>query len=159
MQLLDTLPEELYAACDARGGSGMGPHLRHCIEFYQCFLAGLAEGKVDYDGRQRERALEMDPARARTALESIDRELAAVAGTLALERALIVRSDAENSNPESWCPSSIGRELSFLLSHTVHHYALIAQILRLEGYEAEPDFGLAPSTRRFREQTATTCAR
>lgn len=158
IELLDSLPEGLYAASDAGGGSGMGPHLRHCIEFYRCFLGGLAEGKVDYDGRQRERALEVDPTRARAALESLERELAGVAEGLDLGRSLIVRSDAETPTPESWCPSSIGRELSFLLSHTVHHYALIAQIARRQGHEPDRDFGLAPSTLRFRDQNAATCA-
>ncbi|MBZ0113800.1 MAG: DinB family protein [Thermoanaerobaculia bacterium] len=158
IQLLDVLPEGLYGASDSEGGSGMGPHLRHCIEFYRCFLSGLGEGRVDYDGRQRERALELDPVRARAALASIERELAAVAEGLVLERSLIVRSDAETPAPESWCPSSVGRELSFLLSHTVHHYALIAQILRRHGHEPDPNFGLAPSTLRFREQTGATCA-
>ncbi len=53
--------------------------------------------------------------------------------------------------------SSLRRELHFLLSHTVHHYALIAMILARHGVEVEPDFGVAPSTLRHwarQEQSA-----
>jgi hypothetical protein len=44
------------------------------------------------------------------------------------------------------CASTVARELQFLLSHTVHHYALIALILRLQGFEPGEEFGVAPST-------------
>ncbi len=32
-----------------------------------------------------------------------------------------------------WTPTSFVRELELLLSHTVHHYALVAVMCRLEG--------------------------
>jgi hypothetical protein len=41
----------------------------------------------------------------------------------------------------------MARELGMLLSHTVHHYALIAMLLRARGIEPPADFGVAPSTR------------
>ena len=42
--------------------------------------------------------------------------------------------------------SSINRELQYLVAHTVHHYALIGFILRLQGIVPPEDFGIAPST-------------
>jgi hypothetical protein len=42
----------------------------------------------------------------------------------------------------------VGRELQYLLSHTIHHYAIIGSILRAQGVEPGPDFGVAPSTLR-----------
>ena len=42
--------------------------------------------------------------------------------------------------------------MQFLLSHTVHHYALIGAILRLSGVEPPAGFGLAPSTLRHQQQ-------
>jgi hypothetical protein len=45
-----------------------------------------------------------------------------------------------------WCRSSVSRELQFLLSHTVHHYALIAMTLRAAGVELDEELGVAPST-------------
>ena len=48
-------------------------------------------------------------------------------------------------------PSTIERELKFLVSHTVHHYAIIALQLRHQGVEPGPEFGVAPSTLRYEQ--------
>ena len=45
----------------------------------------------------------------------------------------------------------VGRQLAFLLSHTIHHCALIAVMMRLRGLATPPGFGLAPATLRHRE--------
>ena len=45
-----------------------------------------------------------------------------------------------------WRPSSTGRELQFLCSHTVHHYALIKLLLDGSGLDLGVEFGMAPST-------------
>ena len=156
IELLEGLPEGLYQQVPTVG-SGMGPHLRHCIEFYRCFLSGLADGRVDYDSRARDPELEVNVDAARTALEVAESSLDELRGEK-LERALWVRSDSEVRGAESWCPSSVGRELTFLVSHTVHHYALIAQVLRGEGFIPDEEFGLAPSTRIFRQQASESCA-
>ena len=57
------------------------------------------------------------------------------------------RSEDDAAPP--WSTSSVERELQFLSSHTVHHYALIAVILRLNGVQPEEGFGVAPSTQRY----------
>jgi hypothetical protein len=71
---------------------------------------------------------------------------------------LLVSTETADQSLQSWCSSSVVRELEFLQSHTVHHYSLIAILLRLQGIEPEEDFGVAPSTLEYwREQAA--CAR
>ena len=57
-----------------------------------------------------------------------------------------------------WSGSTVQRELQFLVSHTVHHCALIKQILRQHGFEAGMEFGLAPSTKGHLQRQAA-CAR
>ena len=42
--------------------------------------------------------------------------------------------------------SSLGRELVFVASHAVHHYALLAAHLRQLGLPVPEGFGLAPAT-------------
>jgi uncharacterized damage-inducible protein DinB len=42
------------------------------------------------------------------------------------------------------------RELAFVISHTVHHQALIAVLVALAGGEIPEAFGLAPTTPRLR---------
>jgi hypothetical protein len=61
----------------------------------------------------------------------------------------LVRQDAA-----CWGRSSAERELQFLLSHTVHHYALIALMLRTQGYEPGAEFGVAPSTLAYWKEAA-----
>ena len=52
----------------------------------------------------------------------------------------------EEDGVPDWRPSSVGRELQFLVSHTVHHYALIRLLLEDHGIYAGEEFGVAPST-------------
>ena len=70
-----------------------------------------------------------------------------------------VRSEADTLPPgePEWCPSSVRRELQFLLSHTVHHHALVKELLRARGRAIGADFGVAPSTLEHRGRLA--CAR
>lgn len=124
--------------------------MRHCIEHYHSFLVGTKCGRVDYDDRKRDERLETITAEAITALNRI----ASVFETL-LESdppvGLLVKMDCGGSEIE-WQPSTLGRELQFLVSHTVHHFAMIGGICRALGVELEDDFGVAPSTIRHRVQ-------
>ena len=49
--------------------------------------------------------------------------------------------------------STVGRELMFVISHTIHHNALIARLLDERAINMGPRFGLAPAT------PLVTCAR
>ena len=51
-------------------------------------------------------------------------------------------------------PSSLARELQFLTSHTIHHFAVIALILRAMDVEVDREFGVAPSTLRYWTEAA-----
>ena len=53
--------------------------------------------------------------------------------------------------------SSAGREFSFVLSHTIHHDALVGVIVRSLGREPPVEFGCAPSTLRYK--AGRLCAR
>ena len=43
--------------------ASIGGHLRHILEFYECFLDGVDSGHIDYDARKRDQLIE----RSRTA--------------------------------------------------------------------------------------------
>ena len=53
-----------------------------------------------------------------------------------------------------WSQSSAPRELQFLISHTVHHFALIKVALRDGPRSVGDDFGVAPSTLSYRSGRA-----
>jgi hypothetical protein len=78
-------------------------------------------------------------------------------------RALNVLVDCGESRERVLSASTALRELQFLVSHTVHHYAVIALILRARGLEPGPDFGVAPSTLKYEQETSlqarAACAR
>ena len=57
----------------------------------------------------------------------------------------------------AWSESTVARELQFLVSHTIHHHALIAAILRLESHTPAEGFGIAPSTLKY-ERDRAQCA-
>ena len=50
--------------------------------------------------------------------------------------------------------TTLGRELAFVISHTIHHNALIAILVKLLGHSVPATFGYAPSTIAHREKRA-----
>lgn len=151
-ELLSGLPDELYSKPEPSvHSSGIGSHLRHCVDYYDRFLEGLGTGRIDYDLRERDERLETSRVYAIEKLESLQQELEALrtdAGPL------LVRQDSEaEGDAVPWAPSSLERELQFQMSHAVHHYALIAVILRLNGEVPPEGFGVAPSTLRYWKET------
>ncbi|HMP77378.1 MAG TPA: DUF664 domain-containing protein [Kiritimatiellia bacterium] len=135
-------------------GSGVGAHLRHVLDHYANLLAGVEAGRIDYDARAREQAIESDRA---ASLARMDELMAGLRGLAARADApLRVKMDCgDQSDPAGWwTESSLRRELQFLISHTVHHFALIRLILKIQGIDAGAQFGVAPSTLRHHAQLA-----
>jgi hypothetical protein len=141
----------LYAAAGPRPGwGGAGSHVRHCLDFYACFLAGLPAGRIDYNARERNEMVAKDPAAARALIERVTDALEALPARSAVA-AVRVRAEGagDPADPASWSRSTVARELQFLVSHTIHHYALVAMTLRLRGFEPGEEFGVAPSTLEY----------
>lgn len=144
-----------HASALAPGGS-VGAHLRHVGDFVRAFLRDLDAGRIDYDRRERDERSERDATRACAELQALVQTLLARTG-LAGEREVEVRSEACLFGPD-WQRSTVARELGTLLSHTVHHYALIAVLLRARGLEPAPGFGVAPSTLAHWQEARAACA-
>ncbi len=131
-----------------------GNHVRHCLEFFHCFLAGVSGRAVDYAARERHRDIACDRLLGMLRIAEVIQQLRALE-ELDPDDSILVR--AEDDEAGCWTPSTLGRELEFLRSHTVHHYALIAIILRSHSRAVPAQFGVAPSTLRFRA-AETVCA-
>ena len=156
--LLHTISDQTYAqSAPMNLGSSVGAHLRHCIDHYDNFLAGLSLARVDYDARRREVLLETSRAAGIEKLNQLIAGLRAVANQA--DQSLVVKMDCGDNEAEAcwWTDSSIRRELQFLISHTVHHFAIIQMVLIAGGTPVGSDFGIAPSTLRY-HQGATACA-
>jgi len=155
--LLDGLTAEIFTTQDERClGGCIGGHVRHCVEFYQGFLGALDNGYLDYDARARNPRIENDPGFASASLREVAKGLL---NTTALDTSRVLQIvENHDSTEPSWSASSVGRELRFLMSHTIHHYALIAILLRLRGIDPPQTFGVAPSTLRHRARQTLTAA-
>jgi uncharacterized damage-inducible protein DinB len=154
MELLGQLAPERYTErTPACFNSTAGGHLRHVIEHYLGFLQGTETGEIDYEARARDPLIETDPRYAMAQMDAISERLARLTDDCELK----VRAECA---PEHWGVTSMLRELEFLLSHTIHHYALIGVICQLAGHRLPKDFGMAPSTlRHLRTQAdGTVCA-
>lgn len=133
--------------------SGIGKHFRHVLDFYDSFIRGWRD-TIDYDSRGRDANIESDPdyaiRAARTlagALESIAGEIDTMSGH---DTATVVRTEVQDGEGTAInAESTVERELSVLASHTVHHYAIIGMLARLQGVQVDHSFGVAPSTLRY----------
>jgi uncharacterized damage-inducible protein DinB len=158
LELLRRISDEDFAAPSARHGrGGVGAHVRHVLDHYDCFLRGIGAGHVDYDQRERDPQVETLRARALERVETLVRALERLVH-LDASRPLLVTVDCGEAGERATSPSSVARELQFLVSHTVHHYAVIAGVLRARGVEPGADFGVAPSTLKY-ERGRAVCAR
>ena len=116
-------------------------------------LTAVQTGQLNYDQRERGTSVESD---CRAALQVIEqqegklRRLAMLKPNFPLQLTVLISP----SLPPVTVPTSLCRELAFVLSHTVHHSALVAVMVKLLG-EAVPDrFGYAPATISHLERQA-----
>jgi uncharacterized damage-inducible protein DinB len=143
------LSDERYATCpEGPYRGGVGAQFRHCLDFYDCFLRGLETGQIDYGQRERDTRIETDRHHAIARFQAVCEQLVGLSAER-LERPVKVKAEDDTRGAPEWSPSSPARELQFLISHTIHHYALIAVMLRTQADEIGQElleFGVAPST-------------
>lgn len=146
IELLDRLTPEIYRTPTRPGWAPLGTQFRHVLDHYRSFVQGREAGRIDYDARLRDGLTETDPAEAAAQARTMIAELERIHVEDG-SRALAVQMDTGGGQRmPDWRPSSLGRELQFLVSHTVHHYALIKLLLEDVGIDAGADFGVAPSS-------------
>ena len=86
---------------------GIGPQVRHCLDFYRCFLRDLPNGRVDYDARERDPLVESS---RRIAIERTDDVVAGLAALDDVAAApLLVRAEGGGipAGEPAWMPSSV----------------------------------------------------
>jgi uncharacterized damage-inducible protein DinB len=125
--------------------SNVGGHVRHCLDHVEALLAGLEQGEVDYDRRRRGTEVETNRGAALDAIRRQERQLLNFPPH-AESRPLRLSALVSSCLPPTCMETTVGRELAFVLSHTVHHNALIAVMARTLGVPVPDRFGYAPST-------------
>ncbi len=155
--LLSMLSDQSYSRSEPKFyNSTVGGHLRHCLDHYEAFIEGAASEKMNYDARCRDQDVENKTESAGLRIDEIVTALENLAeeGT---NRGVMVKMDCgtslEDGKKDDLCqPSSLGRELQFLVSHTVHHFAMIRGLCQKEKITFPEAFGVAPSTTKYRKQ-------
>ena len=148
--LLEQIDDETYGASPpSLSPHRVGGHLRHILEFYECFLDGLDTSHIDYDARKRDQAVETSRGAALGKTHSIMKRMESSAALRGDAIVWVRVEDAHSARiDDCYITSSVSREMQVLSSHTVHHFALIATTLKAFGIELDRNFGMAPSTLR-----------
>jgi uncharacterized damage-inducible protein DinB len=145
LRMLMAIPPDAYTARVARTSGTVGEHVRHALDHVAALFAARPDTNLSYDQRVRGTAVEVDPC-------------AAMQETLRLDMALdrwrhrpldvpvrVVSTIASGHALPGW--STFARELAFVMSHTIHHQAMIALLLEQQGIALDDErFGYAPST-------------
>ncbi|QNI03890.1 hypothetical protein HXW73_13625 [Halomonas sp. SH5A2] len=138
----------------AKATQSLGKHVRHILEHYQTLLDACTtaptQATFDYEQRQRETALETQPDRAGERIESLQAGLKALC-SMSQDTPLTLSYPIKSDQAESAAalPTSLGRELAFLTSHSIHHMALLGLLCEQLGITLPDDFGVHPSTLRY----------
>ena len=125
--------------------SSVGGHVRHWLDHVAALRASVETGRLNYDRRDRGTPVETDRRAALAAMVRLSTELRDLTPEcLARPIDVQILLTAEGT-PQSF-RSTVGRELAYVVSHSVHHNALIGAMVQTLGGHVPPRFGYAPST-------------
>ena len=149
--LIENISDDLYTGSEGFGKACVGSHFRHILDFAMNFLSGLDEGRINYNLRERDLRIEQERAGAIARLNFVIEKLEDLPAHFAGQsiRVSLETQLSDSDDRFEFCDSSVLRELDFLQSHTIHHYALIATKLFALGYRVDAEFGVAPSTLNY----------
>ena len=132
------------------GGSSIGMHLRHTLEFFICLEQGFEKGVINYDKRAHDKLIESDKFVALGAIQRIQDFVQ----NQHTEKQLKLEVGYDLSKDEFVViDTNFTRELVYNIEHAVHHMA----IMKIGVREIAPqiklaqDFGIAASTIRHQE--------
>lgn len=131
-------------------GASIGQHTRHILEFYLCLLNGVNQQVICYDHRKRDLNLESDIDYTINTIDAIISKLDALDLSIPVE----LHACFDQKNTMQNIPSSVYRELSYCLEHSIHHQALIKVGLKELSIDHLIDecFGVAPTTIAYRNK-------
>ena len=145
--LLQITDDDLRRPSSTLSRATIGQHLRHILEFFVCLEIGVHQGKVNYDEREHDEAIETSKD---LALEVIN-QIRTFINQYTSDYNLLLQGNYEEGSDKTFqVKSNYHRELVYNLEHAIHHMALIKIGIRENAqYVSLPaDFGVASSTIR-----------
>ncbi|WP_404367356.1 DinB family protein [Marinobacter sp.] len=159
VELLIRLPPPLYRErFGVKKQHVIGKHVRHIIDHYTALLTALyekPEAPLNYENREREALLELDARAACQRLLAIRESVASIHPDLQSRLLAMEHGSDDGKSPVT---TSVGRELVFLSSHSIHHMAIIGMLVEQAGIEVSDEFGVHPSTLRHQQRLQTSLA-
>ena len=150
--LIEALDDVEYATpAPGRSAGGIGGHVRHCLDHVTTLLTASYTGVCAYDRRARGTDIETNRRAALRAISDVATVVAYFDPALC-SRDVDVETQLDRSGTMMTTRSTLGRELVFVANHTIHHNAIVAQMLQARGIGTARGFGLAPSTPIDRER-------
>lgn len=160
-ELVSSLTDEQYCQIVTDyAHSSIGEHFRHIIDLFLAVTTGYPNRLVNYDLRRRGTQVERCRQTALTELADIQQWLCHFLDQYqrdnmsdddlsveVISEVSLVKTEAVSVQ------SSYIRELIFVGSHAVHHYALIAILAKLQGVKVKDSFGIAPTTASYLRNT------
>jgi uncharacterized damage-inducible protein DinB len=143
--LLATIPGDSYRVTPAALSGSVGAHVRHCLDHAHALLSCAQEGELSYDSRLRGTAVETDVRAAIAEIKRLHLALSEV-DPQQLDRPLTLRSMMRRGGDPVPLQTTLGRELAFVVQHTIHHCAIIGLLLEQVGVPVPRQFGYAPAT-------------
>ncbi len=144
--VLMSLDDETYTERPADKPSGsIGAHVRHCLDHVSSFLEGVDQGALSYDRRTRRTAVESARVAALERIETLTRALVDLDPRM-LDRPLRLDVQLDPAGLACSVISTAGRELAYVISHTVHHHATMAVLLSDRAASLPHRFGVAAAT-------------
>jgi uncharacterized damage-inducible protein DinB len=146
MSLVLSLPTDVYSLRTSRVSGSIGEHVRHVLDHVSSLVAACPAAVLSYDHRTRGTAVETEPSAAVREMMRLNAALERwPERCLAEPIAVAAVMSTDGPSVTGW--STLARELAFVMSHTIHHQAIVALLLEQQGSDV-PDgrFAYAPST-------------
>jgi uncharacterized damage-inducible protein DinB len=143
--VIASLPPAIYGAAPSRVSGTIGGHVRHTLDHVRTLVSQWHASEMSYDSRLRGTAVETEPW---AAVDEIDRLNLSLDGLRAdqADREVRLGTLARRGEAAVAARTTAGRELAFVIQHTIHHAAIIAVLLDQLGLGVPAGFGYAPST-------------
>ena len=143
-------PSEYQQKLPLLSESTIGMHVRHIIEFYQCLIKGQLQGQINYDARERSLLQESNIEYARDCIDNLRIDIDMIQENKSID--LITEQNKIES--KFVIESNLYRELSYIIEHTIHHFAIIkmACTIYFPAIQFDADFGIAYSTIKYRNR-------
>ncbi len=149
--LLSRVDDMKYrTVAEAPHSASIGQHYRHVLDHFICLADGIATGTVDYDRRSRNRELETSLQAAIEKTSQLNQLFGGLDAEIIGARYKVLYSVGYSNETALEIDTVLAREIAFCVSHAIHHFAIIRLVCAHFSIELPAEFGIAPSTLKYR---------